>query len=241
MKTAFLKAAGRAARKLRKGVRNRWSALRAGTWPYPIFYARRHWKTRLPETYMAKLQYKMLRDRRPILRLFADKVAVREYIADRLGPGYLTEAYAVVSDAGQIDWSALPREYVCKPSHSWDRAVVVYEQASVDATLPSWAEEGGSGMHVLHPDRVNTKVVTARLNAWLRERHGWGPGSAWEWCYRDIPPRILVEELLTDEDGRLPDDLKCWVINGRLQAMRCLTRWRNGERIKVEGITCPTR
>jgi hypothetical protein len=36
-----------------------------------------------------------------------------------------------------------------------------------------------------------------------------------EWCYRDIPPRLIVEELLLDEHGRIPTDWKIYVFGGK--------------------------
>ena len=40
----------------------------------------------------------MLKDRRPLLTTFADKVAARAYVASVAGPEYLTACYAVLGD-----------------------------------------------------------------------------------------------------------------------------------------------
>ena len=49
-----------------------------------------------PVTFTQHLFVKMARDRDPLLPLTADKVTMRDYVAQRLGPGYLAEACAVL-------------------------------------------------------------------------------------------------------------------------------------------------
>jgi hypothetical protein len=58
--------------------------------------------------------------------------------------------------------------------------------------------------------------VLGRLDGWLRESH-----YEWtaEWGYRDIPPRIVVEEMLLDETGSIPCDLKFYVFRGRARLL----------------------
>lgn len=218
------------------GIRLRWAELRRGRWPYPLFYLRRSLSTRHPVTYTEKLHYKMVRDRRPILHTFADKVAVRDYIADRVGDGFLTRIYAIVDRPAEIGWTALPRQYVCKPAHSWGRAILVREAAAPTAGLPGWAGDGRSGYHVVHPDLVDVHAMEAVLTAWQRTRHGWGPGSEYEWCYRRVKPRVLVEELLEGPEGNLPDDIKCFVFNGRCRVIRYVRMWRDGRAIPPEAV-----
>ena len=52
---------------------------------------RRSWPTRHGVTFTEKLRWKMVKDRRPLLTIFADKVAVRDYVANIIGPEVLTQ------------------------------------------------------------------------------------------------------------------------------------------------------
>jgi hypothetical protein len=36
-----------------------------------------------------------------------------------------------------------------------------------------------------------------------------------EWCYKDIRPRILIESLLEGSAGKVPDDYKFYMFNGK--------------------------
>ena len=40
--------------------------------------------------------------------------------------------------------------------------------------------------------------------------------STREWQYKNIEPRIVVEELLSTENGEIPNDYKCHCFNGKL-------------------------
>src|SRR5437867_168335 len=51
-----------------------------------------------PVTFNEKIRYKILHDRRPLLMTWADKFAVRDYIARKVGAEFLTELYLVTKD-----------------------------------------------------------------------------------------------------------------------------------------------
>ena len=62
----------------------------------------------------------MLRDHRPLLVTFADKAAVRDYVAARVGEEYLPRAYAVLSDPDDLLDVELP-DVLCGQTHPWQR------------------------------------------------------------------------------------------------------------------------
>src|SRR5262245_31125534 len=92
-----------------------------------------------PVTFQEKVRYKMLRDRRRLLTTFADKAAVREYVASRVGRDVLTTLYTV-TDAPRTLTSELPREFVVKPTHASGACVVVADFAPADNELPASPE-----------------------------------------------------------------------------------------------------
>jgi hypothetical protein len=174
--------------------------------------ARRRWPTRRPETFSQKLLWKRTKDRRPILTTFADKVAVRDYVAARVGSDILTTLYAVVRNPADLDPAALPEEFVVKPSHASGMIWIV------DAPV----SPPGGGRHTqLAPDMfISTRDVldwdrlVSTCRQWLSVRYA---DFEQEWAYRDVPPQILVEELLTDPADSAPPDYKFYVLNGRVR------------------------
>lgn len=183
-------------------------------WPYPLFYAKRYFETRRPMTFNEKVRYKMLHDRRPILTTFADKVKVRDYVADRVGEQYLTECYGVYDDPWKVDWESLPREFVCKASHGSGGIIVVTELADEDSTIPEQARAEFWPVYVVHPDRFDPERAARLFDKLLAQKCGWGTGSQYEWAYQDVPSRLLIEERLRDDDGGIPADYKFFVFHG---------------------------
>ncbi|MFP5283810.1 MAG: ATP-grasp fold amidoligase family protein [Actinomycetes bacterium] len=168
--------------------------------------------TARPRTFNQKVRYKMLRDHRPLLATFADKAAVRSYVAAAVGEGYLPQAYAILDDPAEVTSLDLPEEYVIKPTHASGAVVVVSAHAPADARLP----EPGRCRTYCHvrPDAFATDDLVRVCAEWLGQPYGQGPNQ--EWAYWGLPRRILVEELLSGPAGGIPDDYKLFVFSGRV-------------------------
>lgn len=171
----------------------------------------RLWRTREPVTFREKVRYKMLRDHREIVVIFADKAAVRDYVTEVVGDVYLPRAYAIVDDARELltlDW---PAQYVVKPTHGSGAAIVVSPAAPSDARLPE-ARWGWVYRHV-RPEAASADNVAVIAQGWLAKLYGQGPNR--EWVYGQVPRRVIVEEFLAGADGAIPDDYKFFVFHGR--------------------------
>jgi len=144
---------------------------------------------RRPVTYNEKIAYKMLFDRRPVLTKIADKVKARDYVADRVGAHFLSTLYQVCDSVEGIDWQCLPQGFAIKMNHGSKMNILVYDKSTLDI-----------------------ERTTAQLRAW----HGRNfYHHLREWCYRDIRPMIMFEELLHGVPGQRPVEWKFFVFNGR--------------------------
>ena len=142
-----------------------------------------------PRTLTHHLFLKMARDRNPMLTVTADKLAMRGYVAERLGSGYLAELYEVVDAPERLIDLELPPRYVVKATHASGMTAVV--------TRDSIAERSS---------------VAARARKWLVSQY-WRKNG--EWGYRDIQPRLIVEEFLDAGGGTIPQDWKWLCFGGR--------------------------
>jgi hypothetical protein len=167
-------------------------------------------RTRHPRTFTEKVRYKMLRDRRPLLVTFADKAAVRDHVAERIGTGYLPRVFAVLEDPRDLVRWPLPASYVVKPTHGSGAAIVVSPQAPADARLPA-ARWGWQYRHV-RPSVVGGPDLAGIAGGWLQKLYGQGPNR--EWAYGHVPRRVIVEEMLATPAGGIPDDYKFFVFHG---------------------------
>jgi hypothetical protein len=171
----------------------------------------RLWRTRNPRTFRDKVRYKMLRDHRALVVTFADKAAVRDYVAALVGEQYLPRAHAIVEDPAALLDVALPDAYVVKPTHGSGAAIVVSDHAPHDARLP--AEPGSWVYRHVRPEHAPRADVVRIAHGWVTQLYGQGPNR--EWVYGRMPRQIIVEELLAAADGAIPDDYKFFVFHGR--------------------------
>lgn len=165
-----------------------------------------------PVTFNEKVRYRMLADRRPLLTTFADKLAARAYVEARVGPEVLTELYAATSSPATLLEADLPREFVVKPTHASGAVVLVADFAPSDRDLPEPVEKWTKAM--VRPDRLSRQRLVETCESWLAR-----PFRRREWAYRNIPRRILVEELLREGDG-VPFDYKFFVFHGRVRLVQ---------------------
>jgi hypothetical protein len=128
----------------------------------------------IPKTFNEIILKKLLFDRDPRLTLFADKIAVRAYVQERLGTdAYLTKLYGVYDTFAEIDCDAMPQQFVLKPNHgsAWSRII------------RNWGA-------------VDKEQLAAEADGWLKKNYGLLFN---EWAYIHIPPKLLAEELLAEE------------------------------------------
>ena len=78
----------------------------------------------------------------------------------------------------------------------------------------------GSGNYeiIRHKDRVNIRLLRARCRRWMLENHYY---MTQEWQYKNIRRCIIIEKLLTDTDGKIPNDYKLHFFNGELKFIYC--------------------
>ena len=142
-----------------------------------------------PKTYSEKLQWLKLYDRRPEYSMMADKYGVREYIAKMVGEKYLIPLLGVWDDPEDIDFDALPQQFVLKCNHN-----------------------SGTGMCICKDkSKLDIEKTKRGLKRGLRQDyhlHGR------EWIYKDIKRRIIAEKFMEDASGEGLKDYKVMCFNG---------------------------
>ena len=151
---------------------------------------------RHPKTFNEKLQWIKLYDRNPIYTKLADKFAVRAYVEHELGKQYIKTLLGVYDSIDEIDWKSLPRQFVIKATHGSHWNVFCFDKANFDF-----------------------KNARKKITAWMKHNYYWG---AREWQYKNICPRIIIEEYITDGSGLLPKDFQVYCFNGKAEFIRVI-------------------
>ena len=172
-------------------------------------------RARAPHSLNQRLNYKLLHDRRPILTQLADKVEVKRFVTDALGPGHVPGTLVVADSVDDIDWSKLPQEYVAKVNHGSGGVVMVTSDAPLDARLPEVGSAWGWDRFRVRPEHADPERIADLCRHWLTLDYSWARGMAIEqWCYSGIPRQVMVEDLLRDSRGEHPAEYRLFVING---------------------------
>lgn len=141
-----------------------------------------------PRTFNEKIQWIKLYDRKPAYTMMADKYAVRAYIAEKLGDEYLIPLLGVWDDPEEIDFNALPDQFVLKCNHNSGLGMCICKDKS----------------------KLNIKKVKEELKKGLRQDYYL---TGREWPYKNIKRRIIAEQYIVDSKGKL-DDYKFMCFNG---------------------------
>jgi hypothetical protein len=156
---------------------------------------------RNPRTFNEKLGWIRLYDRNPLYTRLADKVAVRDYVHERVGEGVLIPCYGLWTKAAEIPFDTLPDRFVLKCNH-----------------------ESGFVIICRNREKLDERFARVQLATHLRMNYYY---NAREWPYLNIKPRIIAEKLLTDDQGGDPVDYKFHCFGGMPQYIYAVKN-RNG-------------
>jgi hypothetical protein len=150
-----------------------------------------------PRTLQEKILWrKLYEDMSEAVRL-ADKVAVRDYVRDVVGEEYLVEALAIVKNANDLDFEALPASFVIKVNNGSGSNIIVHEHSE-----------------------LNVASVRRIIDGLLRFQYGRRLGEHW---YAEIEPQVLVERLLVDREHGVPIEYRFHVFHGKAEFVQVVT------------------
>lgn len=144
-----------------------------------------------PQRYTEKLQWYKLYYRTELMTQCSDKYLVRKYVESKGLGNILNKLYAVYDSVDEINIDLLPDKFVMKTTN-------------------------GSGTNYICTDKakLNLDVIKKEFSKWLK-RDIYSSGR--EWSYKNIKPRIIVEELLEDGSNTFSgiNDYKFFCFNGK--------------------------
>lgn len=77
-----------------------------------------HWiNWKHPKTFTEKLQWLKIYDFKPEYTRLVDKLAAKDYVAERIGIEYVISTLAVWDNVEDIEWDSLPNQFVLKTTH----------------------------------------------------------------------------------------------------------------------------
>ena len=152
-----------------------------------------------PKTFNEKLQWLKLHDRRPEYTTIVDKYAGKKFAADIIGEEYIIPTLGVWDRFDDIDFNSLPNKFVLKCTHDSGSFIICKDKSSFDI------------------ESAKKKIESAlKRNFYYYGR---------EWPYKNIKPRIIIEELIESSPETGLPDYKFFCFNGEADSvMVCIDR-----------------
>lgn len=159
-----------------------------------------------PKTFNEKLQWLKLYNHNPAYTVMVDKVKAKEYVAGIIGEEHIIPTLGVWDDPDDIDFDALPNQFVLKCNHN-----------------------SGTGMCICRDkSKLDIEKVKAELRKGLKENYF----MRWrEWPYKNVPRKILAEKFMVDESGTELKDYKIFCFNGEPRYCQVISDRNTDEKI----------
>lgn len=126
-----------------------------------------------PQTFSEKIQWLKLNDKNPLYTMMVDKIEVKKFIKNRIGQEYIIPTLSECENMDDIDFESLPNQFVLKCNHDSGGVVVVRDK-----------------------NKINIEEIMKTMGRRLRSNYYY---YGREWPYKDVIPRILIEQYMEDE------------------------------------------
>ena len=147
------------------------------------------------KTFNEKLQWLKLYDRNSDYTKMVDKYEVKKYIADLIGNEYVIRTIGIYNKFDEINFDELPKSFVVKTTHYG----------------------GGAGVFIVKDKSQIKKTEMKKTLNRLLKRNLYYYGR--EWPYKNVKPKILVEEYMKDNEQEDLKDYKLFCFNGKVQTI----------------------
>ena len=141
-----------------------------------------------PVTFNDKLQWLKLYDRKEQYIKMADKYEAKKFVSQLIGENYIIPTLGIYNRFEEIDFDALPRQFVLKCTHNSGNLCICRDKKLFDYERAKRELEQG-----------------------LKNDYSW---LGREWFYKKIQHRIIAEQYMEDESGFELKDYKIFNFTG---------------------------
>lgn len=125
-----------------------------------------------PKTFTEKIQWLKLKSRNSLFTTMVDKYAVKKYVSDIIGDEYIIPTLGIWNTPEEIDFEALPNQFVLKVTHDSGGICICRNKETFD----------------------RNEAVTKLKKALKEDFYA----ITREWPYKNVPRRIIAETYMED-------------------------------------------
>lgn len=146
-----------------------------------------------PVMFNAKIQWLKLYNRKSIYTSMVDKIEVKNIVSKYIGEKYIIKTIGCFNRFEDINFDKLPEKFVLKTNHDSGGILICTDKRKIDFNKEK--------------KKFNKRL---KKNYYYEGR---------EWPYKNVKPRILVEEYMADVEGKELNDYKVYVFNGKAKCI----------------------
>lgn len=147
-----------------------------------------------PQTFNEKLQWLKLYNRKPIYSTMVDKYEAKKYVASIIGEEHIIPTLGVWNRFEDIDFRALPDQFVLKCTHDSGGFVICRSKKDLDL------------------DAAKAKIEKCLKTSYFYKDR--------EWPYKNVKPRIIAEQYISEENNEATRDYKFFCFGGQARCMK---------------------
>lgn len=147
-----------------------------------------------PKTFNEKINWYKLYYQDTLITQCCDKFAVKDYVKEKVGDGYVVPTIAYWTDPDEIDFDKLPDKFALKVNWSSGYNIIVSDKSKLDI-----------------------KKTREKLKSWIQpDRNSYY--QYFNWGYKHMKPVIYAEEYIEQFEGQVYD-YKFFMCNGEYEFM----------------------
>ena len=154
-----------------------------------------------PKTFNEKVQWLKLYDRNPLYTKMVDKFEVKRIVSNLIGAEHVIPTLGVWNSFEEIDFNALPNQFVLKCTHDSGGIVICRDKSCFDYK------------------KAKKKIQKSLKRAYFTLLR--------EWPYKNVPPRIIAEKYMENSKTNDLRDYKFFCFNGAPKILFVATERQN--------------
>lgn len=159
-----------------------------------------------PKTFNEKLQWLKLHDRKDIYTIMVDKAEAKKYVANIIGKDYIIPTIGVYDRFDDIDFDELPNQFVIKCTHDSGGIAICKRKAE-----------------------LNIEATRKKINRFLKRKFYYVHR---EWPYKNVKPRIIIEQYMENKSKSELTDYKVMCFGGKAKLLfTCTDRFGDGLKV----------
>lgn len=147
-----------------------------------------------PFLFSEKIQWLKLNNSTELKTICSDKLKMRDFVSEKIGPEHVTKVYGVWDNFEDINPENLPQSFLLKMNHGSKMNIFIMNKDR------------------FFKNKKAVKLAKKLINEWKKTNFAF---KSLEMQYKNITPKIFAEEMLSTDKKKTVDEFQIHCFNGK--------------------------